>query len=112
MQVKWIIGLVAIWIVGALFSGIGEGIGVHPDEESAISILMNSSAYEMTDVFGVISLPVPNTEWLSAFAQIFTWDFAMFEGSYAIVRWIILVPISIGILIMLSLTVIQIIRGS
>jgi len=73
---------------------------------------MDFQITKTTEFWGFLSLPVPNTDWFTAFGQIFIWDFGAFEGDWSLIRWIFFVPISIGLGISLVLTLIQIVRGS
>jgi len=114
MQIKWIVALVTIWIFGAVFGSIIEGVAIGSFEESTIGQLMSMGALTNVEFFG-LKIPVPDMSWLSAIKTMFLWDFGYFEGDWGIIRWLFLVPISVGIGLVLILQfaslVIQALRG-
>ena len=108
MNPKWIIFLVTAWLILALLGGvidnafIGTGSG---SEQSTLNTLMSFKVFTGIEVFGIVTLPLPNLAFFGALVQLFTFDLAMFEGSTEIFRWMFFLPIAIaiGISFMLAL---------
>jgi len=112
MPIKWIVFFVALWGFGAIFSGLIENVFLGGTTESVFETLMSFNITKDATIFGVFTIPVPNAEWVKALGKMFVWDFAVFEGDYAIFRHLMLVPISIGMGVTFAITLMQIARGS
>lgn len=101
MDVKWVIGLVMIFIVGSLLSGVmemqflsGEG-----DQQAVITQLFswaNFSGSGFWDISETIIVATPQV--IGAFFKMLVWDYAFFDGSYQIIRWVVCMPITAGAL--------------
>jgi len=100
MSNKWIIGLWILFIGGSLLSGILEmqfltGSGVQ--EESVFEALMSPPAFTNMDILTFALTVITTTfEWIQAFFDIITWNYAFLTGSYSIIKWILLYPLSIA----------------
>lgn len=97
---KWIIFLAAVYIFGAVFGGMVEGSFLGEDETSHLETVLDIETYTIMG----ISIPKPSTEWLSATADMLLWEYAFFydeDGSaneWSIIKWLIFLPISLGLM--------------
>lgn len=111
LQTKWLVFLSMLWVSGMLICGVVEQQFLGSSEASLLNTVMNFNVFSTTTVFGVIPIPVPNTEWFGAIAQMLVFDFAIFSGTWEMVRWIIFMPIAFGIGMSVAIQLIQIVRG-
>lgn len=98
MSPKWMIFLVMLWVCVSMFGAVLEGSFLGGDEQSHLNVLMNAKILTSTTVVGKIVGAFTDLEMWQAIAGILIWDFSFWEGSYEIVRWILFLPVSIGIL--------------
>ena len=86
MSTKWIVGLILLFVLGSLIAGVCEMqyLGGH-----------YSSA---DDPIAVLEQLFSWSGWINALPDLLWWNYAMFEGNLAIMRYILLIPISLGTL--------------
>lgn len=111
MPIKWLIIMAAVWIVGSIIGGTMSGTWFAGSETSTLNAVLTFQAFEIHQLWGIIPLPIPNMEWFGAIGDMIIWDFDIFEGEWALVRYIVLLPVSFGVGLGLILQVIQIVRG-
>ena len=103
MKTSWLIGMVMLFVICTITSGIQEGTyfggGAKTLFDTASSFKTLDISSPLTSTFGVI-IKVWNM--MRGLWQIITWDFSMFTGVWAIIRWT-LFGISIGIIVSLLL---------
>ena len=109
MANKWIIGLWILFIGGSLLSGILEmqfltGTGEH--EEAVFERLMSPPAFENMNPLTFVWVIVTTTfQWLQAFWDMLWWNYAFLTGSYSIIKWILLYPLSIAFVVSIILAI-------
>lgn len=110
MQTKWIVFLVAIYLFGVLFGGMIEGTYLGDDDASLLEEVIGVDSYS---VMG-ISIPKPSTAWLTSLGKMMLWDFAFFKdvdgtpNEWAIIKWLLFIPISLGLMVTFVTTFIPI----
>ncbi|KKN26132.1 hypothetical protein LCGC14_0877770 [marine sediment metagenome] len=98
MSPKWLIFLLTVWVFGGVFGLILEGGYLGDDQGSVINVLLNSKVITATGVLGKIAGVFTDTAMWGAIGSLLVWDFAFWEGSLEIVRWIIFIPVTIAML--------------
>lgn len=111
-QTKWLITFIGIFLFLGFLSGIIEKVYLGSNAGMAVlapffEMAAPSSFWEgVGKAFGLLfDIKLYNALW-----KMFMWDFAMFTGAYAIVRYF-LFCISAGMAVTFTLTVMGIIRG-
>jgi len=104
MATKWLIGLVMVYLVLTVVSGIAEGTYIGGTGVSTIWSAMESFqtidiANPLTMVYGVV---IAIKDMLIGLFEIFTWKFSFFVGVWGIFRWL-LISISVGMVVSLLL---------
>jgi len=111
MSSKWIIGLVVLYVVLAIISGMVEmtsPLGV--DEVGRIKTLMSPTVPSFSDPLGAIFAYITFTwDYITNLWGIFWFDYAFFTGGWVYVRYLLFIPVSIGVIVSL---VISVVRGS
>lgn len=111
MNIKWVIGLVMIFILGSMLSGIMElqFLSGDANQQSVIEGLFGWANISGSGLYGVAeSIIVATPGVIGSFFQMLVWDYAFFDGSYQIIRWVVCMPITAGMLYGLFM----VIRGS
>ncbi len=116
MKMGWVVGLWMVFIGGAFLSGILEmqylsGSGSY-SASSIFNNLMTVPAVPDTGLLGFVetigAIVVVTWNWVLAFINALFWNWTFLQGSWAIVKWILLYPLSIGCVVSLVLAI----RGS
>lgn len=109
MSPKWIIGLATLFIAGTVLSGLLELQYLGSAEAGLFYRLThNYEAIEFTNplvalgTFATVAWAYIGDIW-----TMFIWDYAFFEGSWSIFRYLIFWPISIGLIVSLILAAIR-----
>jgi len=103
MRIGWIIGLVFLFVLGAIIGGVMEQTYPGSTERSAIDRLLKptlgeiSNPWEATTAFFTVA-----GDWVDALWEVLTFDYPFFTGEMVIVRWLFL-GISIGVIIAILL---------
>lgn len=111
MNPKWLIGILMMFVLCSIFSGIIEMAYIGDTETSVIGRLFYVDALtvqgtwgNITSFFtGVFTQPL---QFLQALWDVLTWDYAMFHGAYGIVR-ILLFTVSAGLIVSFVLTLVR-----
>lgn len=111
MKSSWIIGIMVLYVALAIISGMVEmttPLGV--DEVSRIKVLMSPTAPAYTDPLGAIFAYITFTwDYIANLWGIFWFDYAFFSGGWVYVRYLLFIPVSIGVIVSL---VIAVVRGA
>jgi len=107
MSPKWLIGILIMFLMCTIFSGIMEATYLGSEEASVferllfVEALTTGSAWEgIQNIFvGVFSAPL---QFMGALWDVFTFDYAMYTGDYIIVRFLLL-TITIALVVSLTL---------
>ena len=47
--------------------------------------------------YAFVSVPIPNTAWVSAVGRLLVWDYPWYQGGMQIVRWLLVLPLSAAV---------------
>jgi len=83
---KWLTGILTLFVILTLFSGLLEGAYLGAGEVSKLRVLMSPD------------FP-PSLAWFSNVWGVLWFDYAFFHGSWVIFRYAIFWPITIGLLV-------------
>ena len=127
MAIKWL-GLAAfVWVVGMFlgstfeyhteaagtWGGSGTGGYVNETPVSTLNYLSNfNNVIRDTTIFGVITLPVPNTEWFKTLGRVMVWNFQFLTGGAMMFYWIFILPITIMLIGTILWSLVAIIQGN
>lgn len=109
MSPKWFIGLLLLFLACSVFSGIIEMAYIDAGDTAVFERLLYIDTLQVQGsyngatnfILGVFTNPM---QFLSALWQVFTFDYAMFHGSYAFARYLLL-AVSAGIVVSLVLVI-------
>jgi len=93
MKVGWIVGFAAMFILTTLVCTVGEMKWIG-DEAAPLFVVL--------DPFGS-----GGRAWITAIGDMVLFRYTYLDGGWRLVRWIFLLPISIGFLGMLAITLAQ-----
>jgi len=78
-QIKWLWAFLLLWLFVSIVGGITTMTQFGTEQVSALEAVMTFKVFD----FGG-ALLIFNKDWLNAFGTMVTWDFGMFEGSFAV----------------------------
>lgn len=108
---KWFVGLFMIWMVAAIISTMTEMTWIGENETALFTTIQNLPIFSGNAGFFDIIATIFSLEAWAALGTIFIWDFAMFEGGYAIIRWVVLMPLSLALMVSFAVTILSLVRG-
>lgn len=115
--------IVIIWVFGAILGSTfeqhataAEWTGTDATSEyatiSSLEYIMNlSNATQEVDL-GVLSLPMPNTEYIKTIFRVATLQFSFISGDYNMFYYIVLAPFVVVAVLSLVILFIGLIRGN
>ena len=106
MHNKWVIFLVAVWIIGLLIGGITEKIYFSGQDMTILEAFFSFNFFNMLN-------PAWYIEWLGILAKMMTFDYGFLTSTWwgQIIRWLF-IGIGLGIAIQLAIDIARIIRGT
>ena len=111
MKTSWIIGIWILFIGGSIISGIVEMqyLSGSTDEAGVFTNLMTAPVLgDNVNLFTIIGAVIKITVgWVGAIWDMLWWDYAFFTGGWVIFKWVLLFPLSIGLIT----TIVMAIRG-
>ena len=122
MRVAFIGFILFVWIILAVLitfhsqdamanSTINVGVG-NMTVSRAMDVITSFSVLKWQELFGVIPIPLPNTEYFDVLIKMGTWDFSFFSGNWEYVRWIIFMPITAMLVFGLMVFLLSLIKGA
>jgi hypothetical protein len=112
MSAKMIIFVVFLFTVGTLVSLIIEGTYMGSGEEW--DVMQSLTGYSSINVAGGGGLSMPKMCYgfvMHGIPKILFWDYSFLTGGFALVKWILLYPISAGIVYAMGLLIFNIATG-
>jgi len=102
MKTSWFIGLLTLWGIFTVISGIIEMNTLGEAEVGVFQALMQPEIPEFTNPIGAVFAFV-NVAWdyLQNLWSVLWFDYAFFQGQWLYVKYIIFLPISISLVISL-----------
>jgi len=125
MQIKWIVFLAGLWVGIAFICGLCEGAyfadptygdrtGDKPskgqENSSVLTDLYCTEIFTSSSLFDKISGIADPKMW-GALTRIISLDFKIFAGDWQLVRYCLLMPISVGVTYTLAYSGARLIRG-
>ncbi len=108
MQTKWVVFFVMLYIFGTLFGTMMEA-SQFSDQDTVMQEINDALQINTWSVLGV-TIPKPSTAWVNVFSKGLLWDFKFFKNpdgtpnDWALVKWVLFFPISIGMVVSLTVT--------
>ena len=111
MRLSWGLAfLMGIWITASLLCALCEGAWAATDEQTVLDDVFNSRLFQAEDAFGKVWGLFSPDLW-GALLKAATFDFEIFYGDWAWVRFIVFMPISIAVVVTFALTMYRMVRG-
>jgi hypothetical protein len=87
---------VMLYMFGQLVSNACESIWFGADKLTLVNLL--TGAYVITGTSGTdfLSMMVVPWAWVQAVFGLFSWDYSFLTGEWMILRWLVLVPMTVG----------------
>jgi len=103
LATKWLVALMTAFIVLSLLSGIIEQEYLGNSTAGLLSqVITRPEVTEVNNPLTFVATFVTQIwQILKVVWQAFTWDYAFFDGYWAIVRYAIFMPISVGMIVSL-----------
>jgi len=111
MSAKIVMFIVFIFSVGTMLSLIIEGSYLGGEEWDMMASLTGYSTAEVAGGGG-IAIPKLGYGFITyGIPKLLSWDYAFLSGSFGLVKWFILYPISAGVVYALGLLIFNIAQG-
>jgi len=111
MKPGWVIGLFTAFVIMQIIAGVCEMTYLGSEQVGVLQQLMQP---EIPDVqipiigsvvtFFAVTWNFISTLWTP---QVFFWDYPFFQGTWAIVRYALFIPLSIGLIVSLILAAVR-----
>lgn len=120
---KLVAFMVIIWAFGAILGSsfehhtlAADWTGTATDKQyatiSTLQYLMNlKNATHQFSVFGLFSMPIPNSEWLDALWNVLILRFSFITGDFEMFYYIVLAPFVVMAFVSLVMVAVSIVRG-
>ena len=111
MSAKFIIFLAMVFIVGQFMCLVGEGGFFGQDDVDLQNTLTGYTALEVSGA-GIWTVPKLIGGFLTTgLPKMITWNYSFLEGSWSMIKWFLLYPISIGVVWGITLVFMPVIQG-
>lgn len=112
LQTKWLVFFFMAVVIGSTFSGIIEMsyLGENASNATLAPFFATYKAAVTLDIGKVFTLLLSG-DLLNGFFNFFTWNYAFFTGGWALIRYLVLLPLSAAMAVTLVFTVLGLIRG-
>ena len=97
-----------LFVFGSIFSGLIELHYLADSDAAVMNRLLHPDMPSFSNPLGVVTGFI-SVVWgyIQALWTMFTWDFAMFQGEWALVRWGLFLVLSMGIIVSLVLVMLK-----
>lgn len=103
MGVNWLSYITFVWVmITILGSVLDQAFG--SAAESALEAVLQFNLFDFKEIdvfFANIKVPLPNLDYLANLASLVLWDWSFLAGDYALVRWIVYLPLTGGMIFLL-----------
>ena len=105
MKQSWIIGIIFLFLGLQVISGIGEYTVFGDEETTFLSTLMTTpNLTESTGIAGDVFAWIGwGGDFIATLWSALWFDYSFFQGQWALVRYIIFIPVSIGFILGIGL---------
>ena len=108
MSTKWLIGFIMLFVICTISSLLIEAQQFGDSQTSHLYILLSPDIPSFWNPIGAaIAYVTVAWNYLQALWDMFWFDYSFFEGSWQLVRFIVFVPISVGLVVSLILAAIR-----
>ena len=108
MSAKWLIGFFMLYVICAIVSLMMEAQQLGASEASTLYIILTPDIPAYSNPIGAIFAYISVAPaYLDALWSIFWWDYSFFEGSWQLVRYILFLPLSGGLVVSLVLAFVR-----
>jgi len=108
---KWIVFLVAFWVVATIVCLTCEGAWLGVEQQTVLSQFLECEMFTNDSIWGKIAGVFSPTFW-GGLLNMVTFNYAIFYGSWAIFKWIVLMPITVMVMYSLLWGTAKLIRGT
>lgn len=112
MSSKIIIFIVFLFVIGTVVSLIIEGSFIGSGEE--MDIMQALTGYNTLDVAGGGGISIPKLGlgfFTTGLPKVIMWDYSFLDGSWGIIKWLLLYPISAGVVYAIGLMIFNVASG-
>ena len=110
LATKWLLFLFMLFAIGATISGVLE-MNYAGASSPAWNDLVATWGEVTSSPLGIFTVPALAWEAIVAIWNIFTWNYAFFDGPFAMFRYVVLMPLSAAMALTFVLTGLSIARG-
>ena len=112
IPIKWVIFIVAVWVSASFTCMLCERALLSDNEEAqtTLEMLMNCDVFTADDTLGRM-VGVFNPDLWSVFARCVTLDFNIFQGDWVWFQYMLLIPITAGIVATMIYSAARLVRG-
>ena len=108
MATKWLIGMVTLWIICTVISLFLEAQQYGSSEVATLYTLLTPDIPSFWNPIGAaIAYITVAWDYISVFWSMFWWDYSFFTGGWELVRFILFIPLSAGIIVSLVFATIR-----
>lgn len=109
---KWIAFAITTWVCLAVLGEISEGyyFGAH-GEIGVLNTFMNLPVFQGGNPLITIPATAFSGAFWSALGNVLMFNFTMFEGEWAIIKYVLLYPLSITVMVFLVVKGFSLLRG-
>ena len=112
MPVKWIVFVLALWIILGFLGGVVEQTFFSAgatDEPSTLNVLLGLRIHtSVLDPVGLISFIAQAKEWFDALKTVASFNFIFLQNDIGrMIRWIFFIPIAAALIISIGLAVVR-----
>ena len=109
MSTKWLIGLLLMWGVMTLISGVLESTTLGENEVGILQGLMTSpTVTSSTDFLGAATSWINyGTNFIGNLWDVFWFNYSFFQGQWLIVKYVIFMPISVALAFSIGLAIVR-----
>ncbi len=101
-MVRFWMFITSVFLILTIMGGVfDESIVDLDDDDTALNKVMQLTVFSFKgfEIGGIpIKAPVPNTSFFAAATSLGTWNFNFFEGDLNIVRWMLWLPLTAGVI--------------
>lgn len=104
MKTSWWIGFIMAFVLLSVIFGVAEMQYLGGSGTSRLETLFFADFGQAEDFAGWVSLFVSGSiTWIKNLWDMFWWNYAGLDGQWSIVKWVLLYPVSLGLIISIIL---------
>ena len=105
MKESWWIGFIMAFVLCSIVFGVAEMQYLGGSGTSNLEVLFFARIGQYQDASGWIGGTITGLkEWIENLWDMFWWNYAGLDGEWSIVKWVLLYPISLGLIISIILS--------